>query len=64
MGRKGEDMKTSFVKYKTSETKIIQIATTSTLLFALTDDGQLYTTNAKSRNRWVSVQVPKGYKLK
>lgn len=57
-------MKKGFVKYKTSGAKIIQIATTPTLLFTLTDDGKLYTTNAKSRKRWISVEVPKGYKLK
>lgn len=45
------------------ETKIIQIATTETLLFALTDDGHLYTTNAKSRKKWISVKVPNNYNL-
>lgn len=45
------------------QTKIIQIATTATLLFALTDDGRLYTVNAKTRKRWISVEVPKTYTL-
>ena len=48
---------------KEIQTKIKQIATTTNLLFALTEDGRLFTTNAKTRKKWISVKVPENYKI-